>query len=271
MELQELYDILKAETKSGSLKLDGRIAEAVFLRFALTLQNGELNIVNPELFLLPGSVKIQGECSLNGWLGGRLFRVSIVCSKVEEDFETEMSFRSDYRGTLGRFFREVSPCLRKDERGSREASSIIADIPISKPQITFITSDYNLRLPFTFQAETQMRNLKGWEPYGFLLTGSKVISGRTNYEEEFQLCVPVEGMISGFFRRRICSFCFLTELSMRKVFFILIFPRRDWRLSFNWINFRKPYLRFLCLHSQIVGISICISARAWESAICCHF
>ena len=124
MELQELYDILKAETKSGSLKLDGRIAEAVFLRFVLTLQNGELNIMNPELFLLPGSVKIQGECSLNGWLGGRLFRVSIVCTKVEEDFETEMSFRSDYRGTLGGFFREVSPCLKKDERGSREASKI---------------------------------------------------------------------------------------------------------------------------------------------------
>lgn len=199
MELQELYNILKAEITNGILKINGQIAEMTFLHFILALQNGELKITNTEIFLLSGSIKIQGECSLNGWAGGSLFRVHILCMKEEADFKLEVSFRSSYRGSLGGFFREVSPCLKRDEDGRNKESSVIADFPISNPQISFVTSDYDRLLPFTFQAETQMRDLKGWEPYGFLFAGNQVVSGRTNYEEEFQLRVPVAGAISGFF------------------------------------------------------------------------
>lgn len=203
MKLEELYSILKNESGSGTLVLDADTAERLFFRLTLALGSPELELTETVVTLLPQSVKIEGICFLNGWNRQESFHACILCSGDEdalsETLEVEASFWCSFEGTLGEFFGEVYPCVRTDGSGHRLMSGIISDFPVSAPQISFFSGDYDLPLPFSFRAVAHMEHLDGWEPYGFLFGGKSIIAGRVSRENEFQLSVPLPGILSGMF------------------------------------------------------------------------
>lgn len=199
MELQELFRILRERIQGGTLRLDGFMADMAFLRLVMACPGWELAIDRAEAAFLSGSIRIQGVCRLGGWNQGEPLEVDILCTKPGETLVVSASFQSRYEGTLGGFFGNVYPCLKREEDGSRTGSGIIRDFPVARPKLTLSTDDTAWELPFELHGETHSPETGGWEPYGFLLGGIRSISGRVDRNGRFRLEALLSVNISGTF------------------------------------------------------------------------
>lgn len=197
MELQELYQRVGEEIKNGSLRIDGIICDSVFAR--LYLATDELVISGCTRELFTDRLVLGGQSGLNGWFDQKAFRIEITCWKAGDNIEYTASFWCGHKGTLGNFFGNVAPCLVMEEDGSRTETALVADFPISMPVLTFDTTNMNRYFPFTFQAAAQMPHDGRWSIYHKFLTGIHSITGLVNKDGDFEMEVPLTGMVTGIF------------------------------------------------------------------------
>lgn len=199
MELEELLRILRERIQGGTLRLDGFMADMAFLRLVMACPGRELAIDRAEAAILSGSIRIQGLCRLGPWNQGEPLEVDILCTRPGATLVIMASFQSRYKGTLGGFFGNVYPCLKRDEEGRHTGSWIIRDFPVVRPKLTFRTDDLDPELPFGLHGGTHAPQRDGWEPYGFLLGEIKSISGRVDCNGRFRLESLLSVNISGTF------------------------------------------------------------------------
>lgn len=199
MELQELFRILREGIQDGTLRLNGFIANMAFLRFVMVFPRWELAIDRAEAAFLSGSIRIQGVCRIGGWNQGEPLEADILCTKPGETLVVMASFRSRYEGTLGGFFGNVYPCLKRNADGQNTGSGIIREFPIIRPELTLSTADLDSELPFELHGGTHAPKPDGWEPYGFMVGGIKSISGRVDCNGRFRLEALLPVNISGTF------------------------------------------------------------------------
>lgn len=197
MDLQELYRRLKEGIREGRLTIDGIICDGVFN--GIFLAAGSIDVLDCTINLLLDSLVIRGRCGLNGWNAGGDFHVEITCREFGKKIGVNASFWCGYNGTLGGFFGNVAPCLVREADGSAAGTTLVSDFPISMPVLAFDTMNENSYYPFSFQAAAKKPHDSRWEIYASFLTGIRSMSGLVNKYGEFEMEVPLSGIVSAVF------------------------------------------------------------------------
>lgn len=198
MRLEELYEILEAEKRGGSLSVGPEICQGAFIRLFLAV--GIVTLEDCVITLQSERVVIKGRAPVQNWNHGEYFSAEIVCREQEKErIEYQVTFWCDLKGTLQDFFGNVGPTLIWDERGRREESYLAADFPIFMPVLSFDSAAYDSYFPLTFSAKTEMPSERHWEKYGNSLTGIQSVGGVVNKEGKFKLDIPLLKLVSGLF------------------------------------------------------------------------
>lgn len=202
MNLRNFYEELQRlleESGQGSLVLDTDICSGTFIRLYIVARI--VTIEDCSLSMQSGQVRIMGTCRLNEWNQGQSFTVEIQCREQEGQIDYRAVFKCNYIGTLGDFFGNVAdtPVYGQEQIGQLSWTRFVADICISMPVISFDSSDTENFLPFVFFAKTEEITDTLLKTYQEVQIDGNQISGRVNWEGQFELEIAAAQVDIGIF------------------------------------------------------------------------
>lgn len=169
MTLQELYHILNASTKNGTLDITIDTAESAYMNLLLAAKADKLTITGCSTRMTPEYIETAGSLNLGRLTLERNADInlrSFITKDGYPGYELKMSVLGE--GTLEQFFGKLPVSQVFDSTGTENINCIYQDIVLIYP---VITSDSNKMIgdkPFQLEGFAEIPDNRWWSEYPFI-------------------------------------------------------------------------------------------------------